>query len=129
MTKVILSNGCVCVISDTVLQFENFDLETVITPVNLPELRRLLHESEYNSAETEFLLKGFSEGFELGYQGPVDRTNYSRNIPFTVGNKVELWNKIMKEVQARRYAGPFVNPPFDDHFVQSPIGLVPKKKV
>ena len=32
----------------------------------------------------------------------------------------------MKEVQARRYAGPFANPPFDDHFIQSPIGMVPK---
>ena len=72
---------------------ESWHDDAPTTPVNLPELRRLLHESEYNSAETEFLLKGFSEGFELGYQGPIDRKNYSHNIPFTVGNKVELWNK------------------------------------
>ena len=31
----------------------------------------------------------------------------------------------MKEVQVGRYAGPFCDPPFE-HFVQSPIGLVPK---
>ena len=31
----------------------------------------------------------------------------------------------MKEVQLGRYAGPFDKPPFE-HFIQSPIGLVPK---
>ena len=33
----------------------------------------------------------------------------------------------MKEVQLGRYAGPFVEPPFE-YYVQSPIGLVPKDK-
>ena len=32
----------------------------------------------------------------------------------------------MSEVQAKRYAGPFVSVPFEDDFIQSPIGLVPK---
>ena len=36
-----------------------------------------------------------------------------------------LWNKVMKEVKAKRYAGPFTKIPFD-HYIQSPIGLVPK---
>ena len=36
-----------------------------------------------------------------------------------------MWNKVMKEVEAGRYAGPFDEPPFD-YWVQSPIGLVPK---
>ena len=31
----------------------------------------------------------------------------------------------MKEVKKERYAGPFTDPPFE-HFIQSPIGLVPK---
>ena len=31
----------------------------------------------------------------------------------------------MKEVKEKRYAGPFKDPPFE-HFIQSPIGLVPK---
>ena len=42
-----------------------------------------------------------------------------------VGNKVELWNKLMKEVKLKRVAGPFDHIPFDN-FIQSPIGLVPK---
>ena len=33
----------------------------------------------------------------------------------------------MIEVKAKRYAGPFVEPPFE-FFIQSPIGLVPKDK-
>ena len=33
----------------------------------------------------------------------------------------------MKEVELGRYAGPFEKPPFE-HYVQSPIGLVPKDK-
>ena len=31
----------------------------------------------------------------------------------------------MKEVQAKRVAGPFEQIPFE-HFIQSPIGLIPK---
>ena len=36
-----------------------------------------------------------------------------------------MWNKIMKEVEAKRVAGPFRKIPYK-YFVQSPIGLVPK---
>ena len=36
-----------------------------------------------------------------------------------------MWNKIMKEVSLKRYAGPFTEIPFKN-YVQSPIGLVPK---
>ena len=40
---------------------------------------------------------------------------------------MELWNKVMKEVELGRYVGPVERPPFDS-YVQSPIGLVPKDK-
>ena len=46
-------------------------------------------------------------------------------MPFTVGNKVELWNKIMKEVKLGRVAGPFSEIPYQN-YIQSPVGLVPK---
>ena len=42
-----------------------------------------------------------------------------------VGDELTLWNKVMKEVKLKRYAGPFEQIPFK-HFIQSPIGLVPK---
>ena len=47
------------------------------------------------------------------------------NLKFVIGDKVELWNKVMGEIKLGRYAGPFRQPPFKD-FIQSPIGLVPK---
>ena len=50
----------------------------------------------------------------------------ANNLKFRgLGNEVTLWNKVMKEVKLGRFAGPFVDPPFE-HFIQSPIGLVPK---
>ena len=59
--------------------------------------------------------------------GPCDRMDFSNNIPFTVGDKFQLWDKLMKEVQLGRVAGPFQweSLPFKN-VIQSPIGLVPK---
>ena len=72
-------------------------------------------------------MQSFTEGFDIGYRGPVNRINKSRNIPITVGSKVELWNKIMKEVKEGRYAGPYKEEELPlQYFVQSPVGLVPK---
>ena len=97
-------------------------------PVKVDQLRTLLMETNYDKAETEFLLNGFTTGFDIGYQGPKIRQSSAENIPFTpgVGDKTEMWNKIMKEVKAGRVAGPFDQIPFDN-YIQSPIGLVPKK--
>ena len=36
-----------------------------------------------------------------------------------------MWEKIISEVKAGRYAGPFNDPPYKN-FIQSPLGLVPK---
>ena len=49
----------------------------------------------------------------------------SDNLKFRVGNPIILWNKVMKEVKLKRFPGPYKKPPFE-HFIQSPIGLVPK---
>ena len=51
----------------------------------------------------------------------------SDNLIFLIGDKTELWNKIMTEVEAGRYDGPFDSPPFKS-YKQSPVGLVPKDK-
>ena len=57
----------------------------------------------------------------------MDRQNLSANIPIRqgVGSLTEMWNKVMKEVKEKRYAGPFEMPP-TQYYIQSPIGLVPK---
>ena len=89
-------------------------------------LKQLLQESKYDKIEAEFLLDGFSNGFSIGYNGPGDVKITSPNLKFReVGNNMILWNKVMKEVKAERYAGPFESIPFE-FFIQSPIGLVPK---
>ena len=107
--------------------FVNTDLETIVTPVDAAKLGELLKNANYCPIETQFLVKGFSTGFDIEYHGPKKRQSQADNIPFiSVGSPVELWSKIMKEVKEGRYAGPFDAPPFQN-FIQSPIGLVPKK--
>ena len=111
--------------SSDILQYENYDLSNIQTPLDADKFEQLLRESEFNSNETQFLVNGFRSGFDLNYQGPRNRQDRSKNIPFTVGNALEMWNKIMKEVKEKRYAGPYTDIPFE-YYVQSPIGLVPK---
>ena len=82
-------------------------------------------ESGYGKEDTQFLVNGFKHGFSIGYEGPENRRDESNNIPITVGSKIEMWNKIMKEVKLGRFAGPFKKIPFKN-YIQSPIGLVPK---
>ena len=60
----------------------------------------------------------------------MDRRDTSQNIPFTVGNKYQLWEKMMDEIEMKHFAGPYK---FDDlpfansrTLVPSPCGLVPK---
>ena len=108
-------------------EYANRDLTIIITPVNVNVLHNLLVESKYDTEETRFLVEGFKYGFDLEYQGPWKRQDQARNIPFQVGvgSKEDLWSKIMKEVKAGRYAGPYDQIPYR-YFVQSPIGLVPK---
>ena len=109
-----------------VLQFENLDLESIKTPVNVEMFHKLLIESEYDENETNFLIDGFKNGFSIGYEGNRDVKITSPNLKFReVGDPIQLWNKVMKEVKEKRYAGPFEKIPFDN-YIQSPIGLVPK---
>ena len=103
----------------------NFDLDRVCTPVDADEFHHLLHSSGYDSNETNFIIEGFRNGFPLEYQGPWQCRDTASNIPFSVGDRVDMWNKLMKEVKLGRVAGPYEHVPFD-YFVQSPIGLVPK---
>ena len=108
--------------------FENHNLEDIVTPVDADKLRDLLREAGYDQVKTDYLYKGFKEGFELHYEGLLRNVRrVAPNLKLRVGSVAELWNKVMKEVELGRYAGPFKKPPFE-HFVQSPIGLVPKDK-
>ena len=93
------------------------------------ELKELLIEANHDKDKTAYLIEGFTNGFSIGYEGPTDRQDESDNLPLNdLGTKTNLWNKVMKEVQQKRYAGPYKRGdlPVKDQFIQSPIGLVPK---
>ena len=109
-----------------ILYYENFDLDNIVMPVNAHILNLLLIEANYNSEKREFLFEGFKNGFPLGYVNTTKVKITSKNLNFTIGDEINLWNKVMKEVKLARYAGPSKEIPFDDDFIQSPIGLVPK---
>ena len=48
----------------------NYDLENIITPVKVEVLVKNLKDAGYPSTEIEFLRQGFTEGFNIGYEGP-----------------------------------------------------------
>ena len=103
----------------------NLDLHSIVTPIKVETLASWLRSTHYPIEDREELINGFKYGFDLGYRGSMRRNCLSGNLPFNVGNEVVLWNKIMKEIKSKRMAGPYDSPPFR-HFVQSPVGLVPK---
>lgn len=99
----------------------NFDLSNIVTPLNVEVYQQLLKESNYQKDKAEFLVDGFSNGFDLGYRGPRDIKIESKNMKCRVGSKTHLWNMVIAEVKEKRYAGPFAICPFDN-FIQSPLG-------
>ena len=105
--------------------YENFDLESIVTPVNIDNLEQLLIQTKYDAQKTGKLVDSFRNGFELGYEGPKCMQREAPSLKLRVGNEIILWNKVMKEVKKKRYPGPFEKVPYE-HFIQSPIGLVPK---
>ena len=119
-----LSAGCN---EETLGMFEgNFNLDEIVTPINIEVYHDLLQRYGYNKEKTKQLIQGFRYGFDIGYRGLVARKNVADNIPISVGSEEEMWNKVMKEVRCGRYAGPFKEIPYTEAYMQSPIGLVPK---
>ena len=97
----------------------------VVTPIKVDRYAQLLQESQFDKEKAQILITGFKKGFDIGYRGPVMRKDTSQNIPLTIGTHLDLWEKLMKEVDHNRLAGPFDEIPYVNH-MQSPIGLVPK---
>ena len=112
---------------DKVDYFINHDLDSIVTPIKVQVLESLLKETNYNEDKTNYLIEGFKNGFNIGYRGPLNGADVSDNITLKagVGSKTEVWNKVMKEVGLKRYAGPYENIPFQN-YMQSPIRLVLK---
>ena len=108
-----------------ILSGANFDLTRVHTLINVDAFENLLKLSRYDPGETEFLVEGLKNGFSLEYEGPHEVRRNSPNLRFMIGDKIDLWNKVIEEVNNKRYAGPFESVPYEN-YIQSPIGLVPK---
>ena len=95
--------------------FENFDLENIITPVKADNLDQLLRAANYNAKKRDFLVQGFKEGFSLGFKAKPNTKQTAQNLRLRIGSKTELWNKLLKEVQLKRVAGPFEDIPFENY--------------
>ena len=67
----------------------------------MDKLHQLLIESQYDTAETQFLINGFTHGFTIGCAGPVERQQRSHNLQLKYGTATDLWNKVMKEVKLK----------------------------
>ena len=67
----------------------NYDLENIVTLLNIDRFATLLKEMEYDAEESEFLIDGFTNGFDIGYQGPQEHKSQAENIPLTVGSREE----------------------------------------
>ena len=50
--------------------YENWDLEEIVTPVDVNRLEKLLTDADYDVAERNFIISGFRYGFSIGYNGP-----------------------------------------------------------
>ena len=94
--------------------------------MNVECFQNFLQQSQYNPEKSKYLIDGFKNGFSISYEGDENVKINSPNLKFRqVGNKTMLWNKVMKEVELKRFAGPFKQIPFKN-YIQSPISLVPK---
>ena len=110
-----------------ILYYENFNIETSELPLKADVFCELLRQSQYDPTEIKFLEEGLTEGFDIGYEGSQEVKLTSPNLKLNgIGDETTLWNKVMKEVKLGRFAGPFTEIPFKDHYIQSPIGLVDK---
>jgi hypothetical protein len=94
---------------------------SVRTPIQIQKL------SEYLTGylHKTYLIKGFSEGFKLGYLGPRLPSSCS-NLKSCSDFPDIICDKLQEEIQEKRLKGPFCMRPFPSLQI-SPIGLVPKK--
>ncbi|XP_053382326.1 uncharacterized protein LOC128549524 [Mercenaria mercenaria] len=93
----------------------------VVTPVKIEKLLfHLLGHQHYG-----YLVKGFSQGFDIGYIGPR-RPVECKNLKSCYEFPSVIQQHIESELALSRIQGPFKVKPFPN-FQLSPIGLVKKK--
>lgn len=98
-------------------------IKLAYSPINIPALQFWLNK--YESPDANILLEGFKYGFKLNYTGPR-KTRLSKNLKSIAEFPEIAQQKIQKEIDAGRVAGPFNTCPIPNIQI-SPIGVVPKK--
>ncbi|XP_048251513.1 uncharacterized protein LOC125379287 [Haliotis rufescens] len=99
------------------------------SPVDLNEMAPWLRQyARVNYRDANYLWVGFSFGFKLEFQGSR-KGRLARNLRSATHQDTAGYvkQKLQKEVDLGRMAGPFKDTPLDNLQV-SPIGLVPKKQ-
>ena len=89
-------------------------------------LRDLLYICNYDVVETEYLLDSFSKGFSVF----CEKTSFQmdcKNLKSALEKPDVVSDKLCRELQAKRIAGPFLDRPCTN-FNVSPLGLCPKKE-
>ena len=99
-------------------------IELVSSPVNVAHLARCLLAHPDRSL-VNFLLNGFSFGFDLGYRGPI-LPGTRKNLLSARSHPAEVTKALMKEVSRGHTVGPFRVSPYPVLHV-SPLGAVAKK--
>ena len=94
-----------------------------VTPVRIDRLTSVLRD--YDPLLNNFLIQGFSYGFHIHYSN-LRSSFESPNLLSANDQPNIVTDKLHKEIEAGRVAGPFSAPPFDNSVV-SPLGIVPKK--
>ena len=79
----------------------------------------------YDKFKSEFLINGFKHGFRL-YSVIEDAVLEAPNLLSAKQHPDIVDEKLRKELDANRIAGPFDTPPLNQ-FTVSPLGIVPKK--
>ena len=93
------------------------------TPVSWKKLQLLL--VGYDEEKAKALVDSFQKGFSIHFRGDLIPADHKTLIS-AMQNPDIVEDKLRKELDKGRIAGPFDSEPFPD-FKTSPIGLVPKK--
>ena len=77
---------------------------SILTPINVDFLRSCL-TNHPDRELVEFILQGFSQGFDIGYCGPIN-LGQTRNLLSARNNPVAVKESIQKRVAAGSYIRP-----------------------
>ena len=71
----------IVIVDDEINEFENLQLNNIVTPIDVNRLRQLLIQSGYDTTKLQELTDSFNSGFDIGYRGPLNRQSQAANIP------------------------------------------------